>query len=211
MIEIIKNVKIDDQYFIKEQLYYIKTQMIYVMNFFDIKEISKPTFIEIFNNKDEFRKKAFSLSKTKELPDWAVGISINGKNYDANYILELSLVEQKKIDYHKDKTIEDFMKTIIHEFVHLCHTQYTNYIYPEDVWISEGIATYLSNQYEDATYNKKLKNIFGEDIVPYKNYRVIFNYIFDNYSKEDIMKLLNNNQEIKKEIINSIYENRKVR
>ena len=191
MIEILKNVKIDAKYFTNEQLDYIKTQLIYVMDFFDIKKISKPTFIKIFNNKEEFRNEINKLTKMTDLQEWSVGMAINEKKYDSNYILELSLDNQKEIEMHKDKTIDDFIKTIIHEFVHICHTQYTDYNYPEDTWISEGIATYLSNQYEDAIKDVELEKIFGEDIVPYKNYRFIFNYIFDNYTKKNIMKLLN--------------------
>ena len=210
MKELIKNVYIDENYFSKEQLDYIKKQFLYVMNFFNIKEINKPTYIKIFNNRENFKRMVFSSTKTKKLPKWSIGISINEKEYDKNYILELSLEEQKKIEYHKDKTIDDFIKTIIHEFVHVCHTQYTNYNYPEDTWVSEGIATYLSNQYSDVSYTDELEEIFSENVVPYQNYRNVFNYVFENYSKEDILKLLNNDNYIKEIIINSLL-NRKVK
>ena len=209
-MEIIKNVYVDENYFTSDQLNFIKNQILSIMNFFDIKEINKPTYIKIFNDRNQFKKEIFSISKLDELPDWSVGMAINERKYDKNYILELSLEEQKKIKYHKDKTMDDFIKTIVHEFVHICHTEYTNYNYPEDTWISEGIATYLSNQYSDANYTKEFEEIFSENVVPYENYRKVFNYIFENYSKEDILKLLNNDNYIKEKIINSLL-NRKVK
>ena len=132
------------------------------------------------------------------------------KEYDTNYILELSLEEQRKIQYHKNKTLEEFIKTIIHEFVHTCHSQHKNNT-ELDTWINEGIATYLSNQCENEKYTNKYEDIFSENVVPYQNYRKVFEYVFENYSKEDILKLLANDKNIKEEIISSITENKKVR
>ena len=209
MKELIKNVYIDNDYFKNEQLEYIKEQMLNILDFFDIEEIKKPTFIKIFNNIEEFRSEALKLSKFDSLPEWSVGISVNMKEYDSNYILELSLEEQRKIEYHKNKTLEGFIKTIIHEFVHTCHLQYNNNT-ELDVWINEGIATYLSNQCENLEYTKEFEEIFSENVVPYQNYRKVFDYVFENYSKQDILKLLKNDKEIKENIINSIL-NKKIR
>ena len=209
MKELIKNVYIDENYFKEEQLDYIKKQFISIMNFFNIKKLNKPTIIKIFDNIEKFRSEALKLSKFDSLPHWAIGMSVNMKEYDVNYILELSFEEQKKIDYHKDKTLEEFIKTIIHKFVHTCHSQYKNNV-ELDAWINEGIATYLSNQCENLEYSREFEEIFSEDVVPYQNYRNVFNYVFENYSKEDILKLLNNENYIKEKIINSLL-NRKVK
>ena len=46
------------------------------------------------------------------------------------------------------------------------------------------------------TVTVSVNDVFGYDEVPYQNYRCIYNYIFENYSYEDIMKLLNSDLEM---------------
>ena len=75
-----------------------------------------------------------------------------------------------------------------------------------------GIATYLANQYPNSEYTVSIDDVFGYDEVPYQNYRCLYNYIFENYSYDDIMKLLNSDLEMIKSIkANVINEEKKVR
>ena len=186
----------------------LRFEMLKVMDFFKLKEINKKVNIRIWDNITDFREECEKLSGY-ELPFWAVGMARNEKDEEYSYIDKLSLVEQKKIDYHKDATLDDFIKSIVHEFVHVCHTQFCDYNYPEEPWVSEGIATYLANQYPNSEYTVSINEVFGYDEVPYQNYRCLYNYIFENYSYDDIMKLLNSDLKIIDDIRDNVMSNEK--
>ena len=186
----------------------LKFEMLKVMDFFKLSEINKKVDIRIWDNITDFRKECEKLSGY-ELPFWAVGMARNEKDEEYNYIDKLSLEEQKKIDYHKNATLDDFIKSIVHEFVHVCHTQFCDYDYPEEPWVSEGIATYLANQYPNSEYTVSINEVFGYDEVPYQNYRCLYNYIFENYSYDDIMNLLNSDLKIIDDIRDNVMSNEK--
>lgn len=186
----------------------LRFEMLKVMEFFKLSEINKKVDIRIWDNITDFRKECEKLSGY-ELPFWAVGMARNEKDEEYSYIDKLSLEEQKKIDYHKNASLDDFIKSIVHEFVHVCHTQFCDYDYPEEPWVSEGIATYLANQYPNSEYTVSINEVFGYDEVPYQNYRCLYNYIFENYSYDDIMKLLNSDLKIIDDIRDNVMSNEK--
>ena len=171
-----------------------------VMNFFKIDNMKKKVMIRIWDDKNEFKDAVCKLNGYDDLPFWAVGSARNEKNEDICYIDKLSLNETRKIDYHKDTTLTDFINSIVHEFVHICHTIFCNYKYPDKYWITEGIATYLSGQYPACSCNVSKEELFGDKEVPYENYRFLYNYIFENYSYEDILELLKANDLVMEKI-----------
>lgn len=202
-VTLYSNEKID-----KNVIKKLRFEMLKVMEFFKLKELNKKVNIRIWDNSADFREECEKLSGY-ELPFWAVGMARNEKDEEYSYIDKLSLEEQKKIDYHKNATLDDFIKSIVHEFVHVCHTQFCNYDYPEEPWVSEGIATYLSNQYPDSDYTVSIDKVFGYDEVPYQNYRCLYNQIFQSYSYDDILKLLNSDLDIINDIKNCMMNAKK--
>ena len=178
----------------------IKLKMMKVMNFFKISNMSKKFIIRIWNDKNEFKDAVCKLNGYDDLPFWTVRSVRNEKNEDICYIDKLSLSETRKINYHKNTTLTNFINSIVHEFVHICHTLFCNYNYPDKYWVIEGIVTYLSDQYPDCTCNVSKEELFGDKEVPYENYRFLYNYIFENYSYEDILELLKANDLVMEKI-----------
>lgn len=65
-------------------------------------------------------------------------------------------------------------------------------------WISEGAATYLSGQYENSDeINCTFEQLI--DHCSYPNYRAMFAYVLENYGKDYILKLIDDEELLKNE------------
>ena len=191
-----------DNLYIKEVIQYFNDNYNNIMNCFNLDSLDKRLIIKLWADNESFLKNMSLLLgiKLEEIPSWAIGFGINERTDSTSQIHYLSLKEIRKIDYHKNNTIDDLKKGLVHEFVHICHSQFCNYCYPQKLWITEGIATYLSNQYPNAKSSVDLKTILNDDYVEYQNYRYIFDVIFKVLPKEEIQKIL------KEQINASIYK-----
>lgn len=181
-----------DKLYIKEIVQYFNDNYNKIMDSFNLKDLDKKLLIKLWDDNQSFSKNMGKLLELKpeDIPIWAVGFSINEKLDNISQIHYLSLKEIRKIAYHKENTIIDLKKGIVHEFVHICHSQFSNYNYPEQLWITEGIATYLSNQYPNAKPNTTIKEMLSNEYSEYQNYRYIFNIIFSICSKTEIQEIL---------------------
>lgn len=160
-----------------------------VLNFFDLSKLDKKLRIKLWNNAEDFRNKLEELTGY-EIPHWSTGMAKNDKEDSCSRIDHLSLCEINKIEYHKYDTINELKKGIVHEFVHICHTQFCNYNYPTQAFITEGVATYLANQYENAQQTVPLSKITSDEFVEYSNYRFLFNKILKEYNNDELKELL---------------------
>ncbi len=174
---------------------YFKNNYLNIMDFFGIKNLKKPLIIRINDNYDDFKKQCAINNNIQidEVPFYAIGYAKDDKEDSISYINHLSLKEVKKIDYFKDKTEDDFNKGIMHEFVHICHFQMCNYDFKGEEWISEGIATYLSKQYENATFTASITDIKNHKTIEYHNYRALFDILMNTYSHDEIINILKGN------------------
>ena len=174
---------------------YFKSNYLKVMKFFNLQKLEKPLIIKIYNNYEKFKKQCAidNNISTSDIPFYAIGYAKDEKEDSISYINELSLSETKKIDYFKDKTLDSFNRGLIHEFVHICHFQMCDYNFNGEEWISEGIATYLANQYENQKFTASLEEIKNHKTVEYHNYRALFDIIIDNYSHEEVIDILKGN------------------
>lgn len=116
----------------------------------------------------------------------------------------LITIRSKKIETYENETIDDLKKTIVHEFVHICHNQFCNYTFVKDEFIKEGIATFLANQYEDAQLTEDIGEIINGKFVSYNNYRYIFNILMKNCNLEEIRKILMGDKTVIKLKLNKI-------
>ena len=176
---------------INEVILYFQDNYEYVMHFFDKSSLNKPLVITIWDDKDEFKKEMSKLSGIEEIPDWAIGMADSKKDNKINRIDCLSLKKIREIPYHSGKFIDDMGKLVIHEFVHICHDEFSNYNETIPTWVQEGVAVYLSRQHENSELTVSLEEIKNDDMVPYDNYRYVFDKVVSNCSKEEIFSLLN--------------------
>ncbi len=117
-----------------------------ILDFWGIEKLDNHVNIQIYSELDDWIKFYENISGT-QYQDYIVGCA-NGPS-----IYVLAYDEYKKTQVHKNDSLEDFQKIMIHEFVHICHNQLctadTNYSFI----MGEGLATYLAAQ----RYNPDIK------------------------------------------------------
>lgn len=162
------------------------------MSFFDKTNLNKPLIIKIWDDREHFREEMSKLSgiDIDDIPDFTIGMADSKGENEINRIDCLSLEKIREIPYHSDKTSEDMKKLIIHEFTHICHDEFTGYKDNIPIWVQEGVAVYLSNQHESSELNVSIEEIKKKDMVPYQNYRYVFDRVVSKCSKEEIHSLL---------------------
>lgn len=168
---------------------YIKIKYPKILNFFDLENLDKKVYIKLWDNSGNFRDKLKELTGF-DMPIWTTGMAKNDIDDVYSRVDYLSLCEVKKIDYHKDDDINDLKKGIVHELVHICHTEFCNYNYPDNNFITEGVATYLADQYESTKQTEPISKIISDEVVPYNNYRFLFDRIIQVCNQKEIKELL---------------------
>ena len=159
-----------------------------VLEFWGIEKLNNHVNIKIFSELDEWIK-FFEEQSGQKYQDYIVGCA-NGP-----YIYVLAYDEYKKTQVHKNDSLEDFQKIMIHEFVHICHNQLctanTNYSFI----MGEGLATYLAEQH----YNSDIKidypkeKLFSNDLFslsndPYSMSQKIIRKLAEKVSHEKLIE-----------------------
>ncbi len=165
--------------------------------FFELGNKYAKAGLKIYSSLDDFRKKAYETfphyKKIEDIPMWVCGFIENDTIYT------LSLEELKKTIVHDKSTDSDWIKLIIHEFVHICQRYISNLKkYP---WIKEGMATYLAGQhqqYDYSSFDATLEQLTMGG-TRYFNYYLMFKYVYEKYGKEYIVNLFKDDELLEKE------------
>ena len=123
-----------------------------ILDFWEIEKLDNHVNIKIFSELDEWMKFYEEKSGTK-YQDYVIGCA------DGPYIYVLAFDEYKKTQMHKNDSLEDFQKVMVHEFVHICHNQLITNRYGYSFIMGEGLATYLADQ----PYNHDIKIDYPKD------------------------------------------------
>lgn len=159
-----------------------------ILSFFEIEQLENPCKIEIMNW-DEFEK--YQIENTGKVVEYRRGMT----DINSNSIKILLLEDQIIHTTHKNATLEDTLKTVLHEFVHVCHASVQKYD-RKLTWFFEGIATNLAkNNYEIDDLSNCDFNLLMNDFKNFGNgsYRysyTIVNYILNNYNTKEIFRLI---------------------
>lgn len=141
-----------------------------ILKWFDLESLPKKTLIKIYNNKEEYKQNLIPWLEKEgaQYHDWMIA-----DTYDGN-INMLSLDLCRQTEAHNDITLDEFLITPIHEFVHVCHR---NIIQEKNLsWFSEGLATQLAGQdyyktnhipYTAKELQQNFKNLDGAYCVAY--------------------------------------------
>ncbi len=178
--------------YIDELCLYFEQSFNEIVGFFNIKEFGQKVNITLWDNLEGFRnfykKSCFPSYENKEMEKWICGFA----NAQANTIHTLCLEEYRKTEGHENSTLQDLKQLLAHEFTHSCHYK-LNYF--ECKWLSEGLATTLSHQLDNAnrTFNFTLDEVIngGRN---YINYHTMFNYAYETYGREYILELIVDNE-----------------
>ena len=164
------------------------------LEFFELKKLSKKLKIVIYDSHEEY--KAHMEEHVSDFKDWMIGDTYGGN------INLLSYDEVVKLDSHKNMTFNGFLKCILHEFVHVCQSEYGNN-QRELKWFWEGLAVNLSGQpnkgkdlsdCDFALLKKDFNNVEGNYDYAYE----IVKYILEEYSHDEVMEFVKNPEYLKK-------------
>ena len=192
-----------DLYYFEDIVNYLNNHEKEILSFFVIDKLEKPCTIEIMNWKD-FEK--FQNEKMGGIKEFRRGDT----DVNSSSIRILLLEDQILHTTHKNATLEDTLKTVLHEFIHICHASVQKYD-RRLLWFFEGIATNLAkNNYEicdlsECDFDKLMNDFNSYGKGRYKYSYTIVNYILNNYSKKEINRLITDSNYLL-ENANSIFE-----
>lgn len=159
-----------------------------ILDFFELETLSLKKKVVIFTDREKYKKHL--LPFVKEFKEWMCA-----DTYDGNINL-LEISEARKSKEHEDMEIDEFVKCILHEFVHSCQ-QELNSNSNGTSWYWEALATNLSKQdyssdsLEDCDF-EKLKSDFNGTKDGYNFAYTLGKYMLENYSKEKLLEYVKN-------------------
>lgn len=154
-----------------------------IINFFNLKKLEKKIIIKLWNNVNNFRN--YNKNKLNfDEQEWIVART----HYNDMEIDILTLEERRKCKGHNNDNIDTLLKCLIHEFVHICHLNYSANTLK---WYGETLAVILSKQYNNCELHIDctLDELLNKNI-NYINYYTIGKYLFDTYDRKYILELL---------------------
>lgn len=185
----------EDKDLIKGLDEYINKDAEDIYSFFDPTLERKKAEIHIIPTKEEYDNIVKKRRNVDIVPKWDIG------NTGEGIITFVSLNDYNNTEHAcilKDynKAIDDYNKTIVHEYVHFVSILYKkkNNIGKSLKYLDEGIAQYLSHQRDNLKrdFHYSLEDIL-ESKSCYMGYYLMVKYILDNYGKEYYLKLLSDN------------------
>ncbi|MFH1376065.1 MAG: hypothetical protein ABIH25_00345 [Candidatus Woesearchaeota archaeon] len=165
----------------KELKEFLDTSLEELKEFYKLGEFQTPN---LFILKD---RKTIDQLKGKKTEDWLVGWSVPELN-------SIFVLEKSKFGTESKKVYSDNMynKLLKHELVHIIYHKISKNRKP--VWLSEGIAIYLSGQYLKKTRPEKFKNFLnfynegGSEVYEESGFAV--ELLINKFGKEKLLTLI---------------------
>ena len=184
-------------------LSYINRKLPKLLDFFHISYLDHTLEIFIYDDLSKF-KNNYQKKTNKDYKNWICGFQ--GKN-------EIHLLDYENYlltDGHQNQTKEDYLKLVMHEIIHYLNLQYNRYHGNEPrsfLYLTEGIASYLSEQYPNPSFNNHIpvEAFLNNEVVNYENYAYIIKFLIENYDHEYLLKLISNENFARKETPKIIY------
>lgn len=158
-----------------------------IMDFFEIIELKQKKVVNLWDSTNEYAN--YIKPYVGEYQEWIVADTFD-KNIN---ILSYDLYVSRKS--HKDRSISDYKKVLIHEFVHACQQE----INPDAnsvFWFWEALATNLSKQkysIVDIPYSKsELMYNFNKLKYAYSVSYTIGRYLLESYPNSYILEYVKN-------------------
>ena len=122
-----------------------------ILDFFGLKELREKVTVKMYDSVEEYERHVTEFFG--EYFDWMIA-----DTFDGNINL-LSYDRCRSTSSHRNMRREDYVKVIVHEFVHICQ-QCVNDDATGCEWFWEALATNLSGQ----TYNETALSCTGEQL-----------------------------------------------
>ncbi len=166
----------------------LEKNTISILDFFELKKLSQKKKVVIFTDREKYKKHL--LPYVKEFKEWMCADTYGGN------INLLEISEARKSKEHENMDMDEFVKCILHEFVHSCQQEISPN-YNASSWYWEAFATNLSGQdfsivdLKNCDF-KKLKNDFYDTENCYGCSYTIGKYMLENYSKNKLLEYFKN-------------------
>ena len=180
----------DNNNYFYDVINYVEKELPRIYSFFGIEKLKDSVTISIVNYQ-EF--KDFLIRKYGIIESYVRGDS----DSNTKSIRILDIDDQIKYTTHKDATLDNTLKMIIHEIVHAFNNDFTS-DNKNIIWFREGLATNLANQdysdinLHDCDINKLIKNWYGFGKGNYNYAHEIVKYMIDNMSHDELMSFIKN-------------------
>lgn len=195
-----------DEVFAKKILNDLEEFQKEAMNFFKIDKLSRNFSVQIYDSLTNFVDfVTFNGKEPKRYHKGTVATARNG----VVHILNLKLYTQN--EYHKNNNYDDYIKTLKHEFVHICHEEILKDKNIMPPLLMEGIATRLARQ---TKYENKIEEIkCSADDLKFNFYTTknaytyayeIMGYLMHEKSHDKLLKILSEPQ---KENVDKLIKN----
>ena len=158
---------------------------------------------------DNFIRETRRLDADYCVPRWMIGTCQDG------VITYLSLNDFKNTSHSFDddkccEALDYYKKTILHEYVHYVNECFNKAHNCQDTekYLQEGIATYLSGQYDDKllSLNATKEQLLNEDEYFYDDYYLITKYLVNNYDKSLVLEAFKNKEQARKLLIDNLFD-----
>lgn len=186
-----------------------------VYDFFEVFKPEAKVIINIIPTKkeyDDLYREAHSLPGDLAIPGSFIG------NYQNGVITFLSLHDYKSTtnrykDVPFDEAVEYYRKTILHEYVHFVNEIFNKEhacSYTER-YLSEGIATYLSGQWENRSipFDFSIEDILHRKDISYGAYYLVTKYFVENYDKCYVLEIFQSNRQARELLKDELYDRAK--
>lgn len=175
-----------------------------ILNFFELIRLSHKKRVIIFSDREKYKE--HMLQFVSEFKEWMCADTCDGN------INLLEISEARKSNEHKDMSLDEFTKCILHEFVHSCQ-QELNSNSDGTGWYWEALATNLSGQnYTQISLSDcdfvKLQGDFNNTEKGYSYSFTLGKFMLENYSKDILLEYVKNPSLLKLDA-NHIFEQAK--
>lgn len=181
---------------------------------FDFFEIKLPKYkvkIHIIPTKAEYDELYKKTYNKKQVKDWMIG-NYNSEKCTITYLSlhDFKNTSHKDILENQDEALKHYKRTIFHEFVH-----YVNDVFAKEhgcsgteKFLEEGIATYLSGQYEDKKpcLTASVEDLLNREKSLYDDYYLITKYFVENYNKNYILQVFQSNRQASELLKQELYD-----
>lgn len=178
----------EDINYIQEVISTLENNTHEILDFFGLDKLSQKKKVVIFSDREKYKEHLIPF--VKEFKEWMCA-----DTYDGNINL-LEISEARKSNEHKDMTLEEFIKCILHEFVHSCQ-QELNSNSEGTAWYWEALATNLSGQdytsisLSDCNFESLQKDFNGTKN-GYSYSFTLGKFMLKNYSKDKLLEYVKN-------------------
>ena len=180
----------DNENFAKQIFTYLESQKTPIFDFFGINKLSNKLNINIYDNLLDFIN---LLTNNGEFPDRYRPTNVATVKNNNIEILNFDLYRQAQ--GHQNRTFDDYLRTLAHEFVHACHMEILIDKTKQPALLMEGIATQLSKQtmyqidYIDCSAQDLMQNFYKTHKAYHYAY-TIMGYLLNTKTHDEILSIL---------------------